>query len=204
MAQRLINDTQSLDQPMLLFKKRTDKRSDSELLADYKSRASEAILGQLFRRHSHKLYGLCLSYLKNPQDAEDAVMDSFISLPAKILKYDIEDFESWVYLVVRNHCLKVLKEKARHRTDGLDEICEEIFVESPENEALNIEEQRFEVLSDAIDQLKPHQKKCIILFYLENHSYQEITEITSYSLKEVKSHIQNGRRNLKILILKLI
>ena len=192
---------------MLLLKKRTDKRSDKELLDAYKRKPSEAILGLLFRRHSHKVYGLCLSYLKNHHDAEDAVMDSFAALPPKLLKYQIEDFESWLYLVVRNYCLRLLKKKARQRTDGLDEICQEVFVESAPQNALHDtdeEERRFEVLSDAINQLKSEQQKCIILFYLDNRSYQEIAELTSFSLNEVKSHIQNGRRNLKNLILKLI
>ncbi|MCB0564940.1 MAG: sigma-70 family RNA polymerase sigma factor [Phaeodactylibacter sp.] len=191
---------------MLLFKKRTDTRSDEELLAAYKRRPSQAILALLFKRHSHKLYGLCLSYLKNQHDAEDAVMDSFADLPPKLLKYSIEDFESWLYLVVRNYCLKLLKEKARQRTEGLDEICEEAFVESAPDEALytiDVEERRYEALSDAIDQLKEQQRTCIILFYLQNKSYQEITEQTSYTLNDVKSHIQNGRRNLKNIILKL-
>ena len=189
---------------MLLFKNRTDTLSDEELLAAYKRRPSEAIFSQLFRRHAHKLYGLCLSYLKNPQDAEDAVMDSFADLPPKLLKYDIEDFESWLFLVVRNYCLKLLKEKARLRTDGLDEICEEVFVESAHDETLHSieeEERRYEALSDAIDQLKGPQRKCIILFYLENRPYQEIAVLTSIGLNEVKSHIQNGRRNLKNLLL---
>ena len=191
---------------MLLFKKRTDTRSDEELLAAYKRRPSQAILALLFKRHSHKLYGLCLSYLKNHHDAEDAVMDSFADLPPKLLKYSIEDFESWLYLVVRNYCLKLLKEKARQRTEGLDEICEEAIMESAPDEALytiDVEERRYEALSDAIDQLKEQQRTCIILFYLQNKSYQEITEQTSYTLNDVKSHIQNGRRNLKNIILKL-
>ena len=188
---------------MILFKKRTDIRTDEELLDAYKRRPSEAVFGQLFRRHAHKLYGLCLSYLKNPQDAEDAVMDCFADLPPKLLKYDIEDFESWLFLVVRNYCLKLLKDKARLRTDGLDEICEEVFVESAHDVTLHTieeEERRYEALSDAIDQLKGPQRKCIILFYLENKSYQEIAELAAFPLNEVKSHIQNGRRNLKNLL----
>ncbi|MCB0550283.1 MAG: sigma-70 family RNA polymerase sigma factor [Phaeodactylibacter sp.] len=192
---------------MVLFKKRTDNRSDEELLAAYKRRPSESVLGLLFRRHSHKLYGLSLSYLKNPQDAEDAVMDCFADLPPKLLKYDIEDFESWLYLVVRNYCIKLLKEKTRQRTEEMNDIFEDTLVESAPDETLHtIEEaeRRFEVLSDAIDQLNGHQQKCIILFYLENRSYQEIAELTSFTLNEVKSHIQNGRRNLKNFILRLI
>lgn len=185
------------------LRKREDDSSDEELLAAYKRKPSDAILGALFRRHSHKMYGLCLSYLKNQQDAEDAVMDSFAGLPPKLLKYDIDDFESWLFLVVRNYCLKLLKDKARQRTGGLEEIYEENFVELPPGEALDTGERRYEVLSDALDQLTGRQRRCIILFYLENRSYQEIVELTSFPLNEVKSHIQNGRRNLKNLILKL-
>lgn len=188
---------------MILGKKRLEKRSDEELLQAYKRRPSPAILGALFQRHYHKLYGLCLSYLKNAQDAEDSLMEIFESLPEKIQQYEITNFEPWLYFVSRNYCLKQLKHKAQERTDGLEEIREEFFMEFPMDADHNEEDRRYEVLSDAIDQLKNGQKKCIILFFMENKSYQEISELTDYSLNDIKSYIQNGKRNLKNLILKL-
>ncbi len=185
------------------LRQKEDKRSDEELLTAYKKRPSPSVLTTLFHRHSHKLFGLCLSYLKNDQDAEDVVMETFESLHDKIMAYEIDNFESWLFFVTRNYCLKVLKRKARKRTEGLDEITEENFVESPPEKALSIEERRMEVLSDAIDQLNPPQRRCIILFYLENRSYQQVSELAGFELNEVKSHIQNGKRNLRNLINKL-
>lgn len=188
---------------MAFGKSRTDQRSDKDLLEAYKRRPSPTILGALYRRHYHKVYGLCLSYLKNPQDAEDSLMEIFESLPAKISQYQIDNFEPWLYFVSRNHCLKLLKHKTQLPIDGLEEINEEFFMEFPQDEDHNNDERRFEVLSDAIDQLQEGQRKCIILFFLEHKSYLDISAITGFSMNEVKSHIQNGKRNLKNLILKL-
>lgn len=188
---------------MILEKRRIEQQADEELLQAYKRRPSPAILGALFRRHYHKVYGLCLSYLKNAQDAEDSLMDIFESLPEKIGQYHIEKFEPWLYFVSRNYCLKVLKQKTRQQAGSLEEIKEEIFMEFPRDEDHNNEERRLEMLSDAIDQLPEGQRECIILFFLEHKSYQEISEQAGFSMNEVKSHIQNGKRNLRNLIGKL-
>ena len=58
----------------------------------------------------------------------------------------------------------------------------------------------FTQLEEAMLLLKPNQKRCIDLFYLQKKSYQQVVEETEFSLKEVKSNIQNGKRKLKILI----
>jgi len=63
-------------------------------------------------------------------------------------------------------------------------------------------EENYQELELCIDQLKEEQKNCIVLFYLQNKSYVEVAEITGYSMKEVKSYLQNGKRNLKILMSK--
>jgi len=48
--------------------------------------------------------------------------------------------------------------------------------------------------------LGKEQKLCVILFYLEKRSYQEIATSTQFTQMQVKSHIQNGKRNLKLLM----
>ena len=55
-------------------------------------------------------------------------------------------------------------------------------------------------MDEAMKELNPEQKQCVTLFYLQKKSYQEINEITGFSMLQVKSYIQNGKRNLKILI----
>jgi RNA polymerase sigma-70 factor (ECF subfamily) len=57
-----------------------------------------------------------------------------------------------------------------------------------------------ESLIMVFEELKQEQRICIQLFYLQKKSYEEVAKITNYSMKEVKSHLQNGRRNLKLLL----
>ena len=58
----------------------------------------------------------------------------------------------------------------------------------------------YELLEEAINELSPEQRQCVILFYLQKNSYQQISEKTGYRIMQVKSYIQNGRRNLKLLM----
>jgi RNA polymerase sigma-70 factor (ECF subfamily) len=58
------------------------------------------------------------------------------------------------------------------------------------------------MMTEALAELTEEQQQCIRQFYLEKKSYQQITEITGYNLLQVKSYIQNGKRNLKIILQK--
>jgi RNA polymerase sigma-70 factor (ECF subfamily) len=68
--------------------------------------------------------------------------------------------------------------------------------ESPKIEAVQLEEQ-LEKLKDALVRLSEEQKKCIELFYFKEKSYKEVSDLTGFSINEVKSYLQNGKRNLK-------
>ena len=63
-------------------------------------------------------------------------------------------------------------------------------------------ERKLQLLEEAIAELDEAQQRCIRLFYLEEKSYQEVAEISGYNMNQVKSYIQNGKRNLKILMTK--
>ena len=175
---------------------------DDQLVKAYKETSDPAILGTLYKRHSHSVFGLCLSYLKNRHDSEDALMEIFETLGKKLELYNIEHFESWLYFVSRNYCLKKFQKKLRYKEEDISQISGDVFMEFQEESDHNTE-RKLEVLSDAMDQLKEHQRQCVVLFYLENKSYKEIEAITPYSLKDIKSFIQNGKRNLKNQITKM-
>src|SRR5699024_6671241 len=68
----------------------------------------------------------------------------------------------------------------------------------PNKKAFYQKEAQYQLLEKALRSLKKEQENCIRLFYYEHKSYKEIVATTSYSLKQVKSFIQNGRRNIKV------
>ncbi len=179
--------------------------SDDELINAYKKQANNIYFGELFERYTHLLFGVCMKYLKNEEDSKDAVMQVFEELPRKINNFEINNFKSWIYSVAKNHCLMKLrkdKTKVNARLEVYENIRHEIM-ESAEVFHLNNEndpEKKISKLQRGITTLKTEQRKCIELLYLQNKSYNEVADQTGYSLKKVKSYIQNGKRNLKIFM----
>jgi RNA polymerase sigma-70 factor (ECF subfamily) len=179
--------------------------SDEQLIDAFKQQANNVYIGQLFERYTHLVFGVCLKYLKNVDDSKDAVMQVFEDLPAKINDHQISNFKSWLYSVAKNHCLmKLRKDRSseKARLDLYENIRHEIM-ETPDVFHLNHAEdadKRISMLQAGITALKTEQRRCIELLYLQNKSYSEVANLTGYSLKKVKSYIQNGKRNLKLFM----
>ena len=143
------------------------------------------------------IYGVCLKYLKDPENAQDAVMNLFEELIVKVPKHEIDNFKGWVYTVAKNHCLMRLRSEKRKPTVKLDTD----LMQSEADWHLNGElenEQDIRQLEFCLGQLVPEQRQVIELFYLEKKCYNEISASTGLDWNKVRSFIQNGRRNLKI------
>ena len=181
----------------MLFKRRLKYRTytDEDLLILYKQDQDSMILGEYYNRYSHLVMGTAMKYLKNVHDAEDITMLVFEKLPKKLISHNISFFKSWLYMVVKNECLMLLRKKSIPTTEINEELDGD---ESDELVELELKEEQLNLLEQEIGNLKSDQKKCIELFYLEQKSYQEITDLLGMELKKVKSAIQNGKRNLKI------
>lgn len=154
--------------------------------------------GELFIRYSPLVFGLCLKYLKNKEEAEDMLMDIFSKLPDKINKSEIQNFKNWLYSVSRNECLMNLRKKKVESVDIEKTLEKNSDLAEYELEEILKKEGKIQLLEKSILKLKDDQKTCIELFYLKNMDYKTISAETKYDLKKVKSLIQNGKRNLKI------
>ena len=145
----------------------------------------------------HLVYGLCLNYLKDRESSQDAVMDIYEVISDKLLTHEVKHFKSWLYMVSKNHCLMILRKNN-------PEVAHEIFMESPDVAHLKEEkidlEKDLNSLEECIGELKDEQRLCVERFFLQKKSYHLIKEETGIDLKKVKSHIQNGKRNLKICL----
>ena len=188
---------------MKLVKNRYNKKTDIELVILYKESFDTEIVGELYNRYSHIVFGVALKYMKDSDKAQDALLDVFNNLFEQLIKYKIEDFKNWLLTVTRNHCLKLLKEYAK--SAPLDyaqtKVLSVDFMENEHEIDLHKDkEKQIEKLESALKKLKPAQQQCVTLFYIEDKSYQEISEATGFSIKKVKSYIQNGKRNLQIIM----
>ena len=174
----------------------TTSLSDAELILLYKKTGELRVLSELYQRYMELVYGVSLKYLKDPESARDTVMQVFEELIPKLKKHDVENFKSWLHQVVKNHCLMQLRTPRNLRTVEINPD----LVQSEENVHLNgvlEKEENFAKLDYCLKTLSDDQRKIIQLFYLEGKCYNEIVEQTGIEWNQVRSLIQNGRRNLK-------
>ena len=138
-----------------------------------------------------------MKYLKNEEEARDAVQQIFLKSITELSKYKVAYLKSWLYMVAKNHCLMKLRDK-----NIFIPVEEKIQLTSPESDRQELleKEATLTLLENSLEELNPEQKSCVTLFYLQKRSYQEIVNSTGFSLLQVKSYIQNGKRNLKILV----
>ena len=172
--------------------------SDNELLEYYYADANQEWIGLLLQRYTLLLLGVCMKYLKDETEAKDCVQQVFLKVLTEAPKYKIEYFKSWLYMVAKNHCLMRLREKG---VKGVKELAEQYIADvQTDKQDLLQNEHTYDLLEEAIQELSEEQKLCVNLFYLQKKSYQQITDRTGFTLMQVKSYIQNGKRNLKIIL----
>lgn len=172
--------------------------SDEDLIHHIAIKQDHEAFAVLYQRYVHLTLGMCLKFLNN-EEAQDAVQNIFLNIWTNSKQYKILNFKFWLIKVIKNHCLQLFRKK------GINEVFEELNdtenVELDYNLHLKLnEEQLLTFLNLCLSALRLEQKSCIQDFYLKQQSYEQISEQTGYALKEVKSYIQNGRRNLKLCL----
>jgi RNA polymerase sigma-70 factor, ECF subfamily len=174
--------------------------TDNQLVDKYRKSKDVYYLALLFERYTEMTATMSMHYLKNEMDAQDATMECFELLVKDFPDAPISNFGGWYYTIVKNHLLRIKRKKQQSYTMDLTEgvhdraeedvLMRELFEERAKN--------REEVLEMAFGKLKPLQKECVELFYLKGHSYKQIADKMKLTENDVKSHIQNGKRKMKI------
>lgn len=174
--------------------------TDQELIERFRKQKDKDALGNLYLRYMELVYGVCMKYLGQAEAAQDAVMDIYELLNRKLPNHEVANFGAWLYMVSKNHCLQDLRKKNNvltvslddpHMQNGADAHQEDEFYDLDDNPDIA------DLLHDCITRLPDHQAMCVRRFYFEKLSYADISTHSGMTLDQVRSHIQNGRRNLK-------
>ena len=177
--------------------------TDQDLLEKFRQSTDNSWLGILLERYTLLLFGVCMKYLKNEEEAKDAVQQIFLKALTELPKYKVDYFKSWLYTIARNHCLMKLRDKGKQTVEINDRMP---FAQSAEEENKllfhQMKDREFTLMNEALNELTEEQKTCIEEFYLGQKTYQQIADKTGFNYMQVKSYIQNGKRNLKILLQK--
>jgi RNA polymerase sigma-70 factor (ECF subfamily) len=177
-----------------------DKQTDDQLLDLFRRSRDGDALGHLFLRYMELVYGVCLKYLRQPEAAQDAVMDIYEQLQRKLPHQEVSHFPGWLYRVSVNHCLQILRKRSAGNTVPIDDVLVQntpLLHQDGGFTDLDVEPDQADQLRDCLAGLPEGQRICIKMFYFEKTPYADISERTGMPLDTVRSHIQNGRRNLK-------
>ena len=189
---------------MLISKQNnTNQEPDEQLLEEFRQSGDLEILGVLYQRYMHLVYGVCLRYFKDREEARDGVMHIFEKLISEIPGHQIQKFKSWLYVLTKNYCLMEIRSGKSHERKMDRWISEQEFSVEFQPDLHPIDEEsalQNTRLRECIERLKNEQKDCVQLFFFENRSYREIAGLLSLDEKKVKSNLQNGKRNLKICL----
>jgi RNA polymerase sigma factor (sigma-70 family) len=169
------------------------KLSDEELFGRYLQTGSSRMAEELFKRYFHIVLGVAYKYLQDKDEAKDVVMLVFEKFMVDSKVQVVQNFGGWIYSTTKNTCLNRLKAKERQQSkeEAFGKEWIDLLEEEEELDPM------LELLPKAMESLGAEQRKCVQLFYLEKKSYKEIAQVTGFSELQVKSYIQNGKRNLK-------
>ena len=184
-------------------------RNDAaDYVAAYRATGDLAVLGELYEQHMELVYAVCFNYLRDEEEAKDAVMSLFEQLITDLRRHDIQQFGPWLHSVARNYCLMQLRKNQAHPKAELvtgtganldDEPTLNLTDDDTDEPDLEAD---LTLMEACLQTLPIEQRTCLTLFYLERKTYTEVADQTGYDLKQVKSYLQNGRRNLKICMQK--
>jgi RNA polymerase sigma factor (sigma-70 family) len=185
----------------LFLRKRATEEDDADLLRRFRKDGDIEILGRLYERYMVLVYGVCLKYLADREEAKDEVMNIFERLVTTLPGQEIGNFRSWLYAVTKNHCLMLLRSRKSETVHMEMMLNDPTFFMEKETEMHHGEDDGspdIKRLEECIEKLRDQQRECIRLFYYYGCGYKEICGKLGMEEKKVKSYIQNGKRNLKI------
>jgi RNA polymerase sigma-70 factor (ECF subfamily) len=177
---------------MFLRRRTRVDRSDEELVLLLRE-GHRSALSDLWDRYAELLYGVGMKYLRDPERSKDEVVELFAGLHDLLRRHRVERFRPWIHTVMRNRCLQLLRREGSRPVEELEPV------EGSLEEAV-LREASLERLERAIRALGTEQQRCIILFHLEEKSYAEVSALTGLPVESVRSHLQNGRRNLRLIL----
>jgi RNA polymerase sigma-70 factor (ECF subfamily) len=149
----------------------------------------------LVENHQDRVYGLCLSLLKNPTEAEDAAQEIFLKVYQRLREFRFESsFSTWLYRAAYRHSLDLLKSRSRRRSESLDALMEQGH---PSMDPPAPSGDRLDLAREVLSELRPEDRLVIALREIQGLTYDEMAETLDISLDALKSRLRRARETLR-------
>lgn len=168
---------------------------------------NQVAFDQLIDAYQQKVFGTCISFIPNKEDAEDVAQEVFLEVFKSISKFKSNaKLSTWIYKITTNKCLEFIRKKKTKKrfafmqtlsADDLPIAMTPYFVEINHPGILLENKEKTALIFKAIDTLPAQQKVIFTLAKIDGKRYQEIVEITGKSLSSVESVLFRAKKNLQ-------
>ena len=168
---------------------------------------NQVAFDQLIDAYQQKVFGTCISFIPNKEDAEDVAQEVFLEVFKSISKFKSNaKLSTWIYKITTNKCLDFIRKKKTKKRfafmqtlsgDDLPIAMTPYFVEINHPGILLENKEKTALIFKAIDTLPAQQKVIFTLAKIDGKRYQEIVEITGKSLSSVESVLFRAKKNLQ-------
>ena len=155
---------------------------------------------ELIRMHRQYAHALALRLLLDDEDAREVTQEAFVRVWQHLPRFsEGVKFTTWLYTIVTNLCLDMLRARKRNRSLFVQDNCEEI-PDSLDIEAQHVNEQLLALIRSLSDRLTDAQRLVFTLRDLQDLSVDEVRDITGMSTNTIKTHLCNARRSIRTLL----
>jgi RNA polymerase sigma factor (sigma-70 family) len=158
----------------------------------------------LVLHYQNNVYSVAYRIMGEPDAADDATQEAFISAYKALGRYRGGNFKAWLMRIVTNACYDELRRRKRKPQSSLDEISETyesspLFIskDAPDPEDIQVRSALVAAIESCLETLPEEQKIAAILRDVEGYDYEEIANIMATSLGTVKSRLSRARTKLR-------
>lgn len=184
----------------------TAEHNDELPLVERARAGDAAAFSELVQRYERKIYRLAKHITQNDEDAEDVLQESFLKAYSHLDSFHGDSkFYTWLVRIAVNEALMKLRKRKSDKTVSLDEpqdtgedlVAREIAVWEDDPEKKYSREELADILSKAVDSLKPSFRTVFVLRDIEELSTEDTAETLGISIPAVKSRLLRARLQLR-------
>jgi RNA polymerase sigma factor (sigma-70 family) len=180
------------------------KKEDDALLIGKIKAGDRLAFRTLVEKHKDVSFSLACSILKDEFLAEDALQETFLRVFTHIQHFRFESsFPTWLYRIVVNTCYTMRDKGKKQRFGEILPVAAET-VEEPSGWEMLLSNERKAYIQRVLAMLKEEEALVLRLFYLCDLSVSDIEKITELSQANIKVLLHRGRKNMYLLLEKLI
>lgn len=177
----------------LLSKSGRKALTDEEVVSEYLKTQNNYYFEILYSRYSSKIFGKCLTILREEALAQDATQEVMMKILLNLSKFGGKSkFSTWVYSITYNFCIDYTRKRKKDKSSYYEDVSEfgDVVEDIDDKELL---ETRIDRMKEIMDRIPSDDKSILMMKYLDGMSIREIGETIDKTESAIKMKIKRAK-----------